>query len=230
MNSTPRIELKNAIGDKAYFTEKNLNKADIDCHEIKDAINVRDNSALSKYDAVFLIDYVIQIHHGFVKKNATTIYNLAQKVAYRHSHEHDELKKFNEVAFFFFHHLLNQMSNEEQDLFPYLRQTIRETKYHGKIDNSALQSLKEKIQLQQAEHKRSFNYLKIFREVTSDYEMPFDACYHYKSLFEKMKELEHDLTRHFYLEDDILFPKVLAPQEEPDTNLSNKREKVIVAK
>ena len=73
-----------------------------------------------------------------------------------------------------------------------------------------MQCLKEKIQLQQNEHEKSFNYLKVFREITNDYEIPVDACWYYMSLFEKMKELEHDLTLHFYLEDDILFPNAIA--------------------
>ena len=122
------------------------------------------------------------------------------------------------------------MSKEEQNLFPYLGQTIREIKYSGKNDNATLQSLKEKIQLQQAEHKKSFNYLKIFRVITRDYEISSDACNHYKSLFEKMKELEYDLTRHFYLEDEILSAKLIALQQEPDTILFKKKGKDIIVK
>jgi regulator of cell morphogenesis and NO signaling len=230
MNAMPLIRSKNAISNKAYFTGRTLNAMDINCNEIKEAINARDNTKFSKYDIDFIIDYIVNMHHDFAKNNTIAIYNLIQKVAYRHSHQHKELKKFNEVAFFFFHDLLNQMSKEEQNLFPYVRQTIREIKYNGKNDNATLQSLKEKIQLQQAEHKRSFNYLKKFREITSDYEIPFDACNHYKSLFEKMKELEYDLTEHFYLEDDILFVKVIALQQEPDTNLFKKMGKDTIVK
>jgi regulator of cell morphogenesis and NO signaling len=222
MNAMPLIKSKNAISNKAYLTEKALTIRDVDCTEIKDAIHARDNTKLSKYDIDFLIDYIVKIHHDFTKKNTITIYNLTQKVAYRHSHQHKELKKFNEVAFFFFHDLLNQMTKEEQNLFPYIRQTIREIKYNGKNNNTTLQSLKEKIRLQQAEHKKTFNYLKKFREITSDYQNPFDVCHHHKSLFEKMKALEFDLTGHFYLEDNILLEKLIALQQEPGTNLLKK--------
>lgn len=45
------------------------------------------------------------------------------------------------------------MLKEEENLFPYLR----EVKYNGKNDNAALQSLKQKIQLQKTEHEKSFN-------------------------------------------------------------------------
>ena len=215
MNTMPLIKLKNAVGNEAYLTAKTFNTIDIDCNEMDNASHCEsDNTKFNKYDTDFLIDYIIQTHHAFANKNAIIIYNLTQKVVYRHSHEHNELKKFNEVAFFFFHDLLNQMLNEEQNLFPYLSQTIREIKYNGKNDNATMQSLKEKIQLQQTEHKKSFNYLKVFRQITNDYCIPLDACNHYKSLFEKMKELEHDLTLHFHLEDDILFRNAIADDKE----------------
>jgi regulator of cell morphogenesis and NO signaling len=213
MNTMPLIKLKYAVGNET-LTSKTLYATDIDYNEIKDAIyNESDKTKFNKYDTNFLIDYITKTHHAFAKKNAVIIYNLTQKVAYRHSHEHNELRKFNEVAFFFFQDLLNQMLKEELNLFPYLEQTIN-IKRGGKSENATLQSLKEKIQWQKTEHEESFNYLKIFREITNDYELPSDACNHYKSLFEKMKELEHDLTLHFYLEDDILFRNAVTDDKE----------------
>jgi regulator of cell morphogenesis and NO signaling len=215
MNTMQLIKLKNVVANEAYLTSKILNTTDTDCNETKNAIYEESNNAkFSKCDTDFLIDYIIKTHHAFAKKNAIIIYNLTQKVAYRHGHEHKELKKFNEVAFFFFQDLLNQMLREELNLFPYLGQTIRNIIHAGKNDEATLQYLKEKIQLQQAEHEKSFNYLKMFREITSDYQIPVDACNHYKSLFEKMKELEHDLTMHFYLEDNILFRNAIADNKE----------------
>lgn len=213
MNTMQLIKLKNVVDNEAYLTVKNLSTMDIG--KTKDAIHDEsENTKFNRYDTNFLIDYIIKTHHAFAKTNAITIYNLTQKVAYRHSHEHNELKRFNEVAFFFFQDLLNQMLKEEENLFPYLRQTIREIKYNGKNDNAALQSLKQKIQLQKTEHEKSFNYLKIFREITNNYQAPPDACWYHMYLFEKMKALEQDLTMHFYLEDNILFRNAMADDKE----------------
>lgn len=202
MNTIQLINLKNTVSAENYFTAKNLNDADISCHEINDATNRRNNN---KLNAEVLIDYIIKTHHAFAKKSTIAIYNLTQKVTYRHSEKHVELKKFNEIAFLFFHHLLNQMLKEEQSLFPHVRQTMSELKYQGKNNNAIIQPLKEKLQLQQAELQKSFDYLKTFREITNDYKLPPDACSYYTSLFDKMKELESDLVIHFHLEADILF-------------------------
>ncbi len=202
MDTIRLINLKNTVSAENHFTAKGLNNADIRRHAINDAAHSRNNN---KLDAEILIDYIIKTHHAFAKKNTIAIYNLAQKVAYRHSENHVELKKFNEIAFLFFHDLLNQMLKEEESLFPYVRQTMSEIKHHAKNNSTTLQPLKEKLQLQQAEHQKSFDYLKVFREITNDYKLPPDACSYYTSLFDKMKELERDLIIHFHLEDDILF-------------------------
>lgn len=160
-----------------------------------------------KWETDFLVDYIIKTHHDFAKKKAITIYTLAQKVSYRHGDNHPELLTFIKIMFMFLHDLLNQMSKEEQSIFPYIRQAAKDKRY-SKI-NSGLQSLKEKIKCLQDEHAKIFINLKALRQVTNNYGIPSDACNSYTVLFEIMKELEYDLTIHFYLEDNFLFPNVL---------------------
>lgn len=202
MKTRPLIKIENTVDDEIYIVSNSLNEADIDCNKIKTAID--------KCDADVIIAYIIKTHHAFTKKSAVIIYDLLQKVAYRHSDQHRELKKLNENAFFFFQDLLNQMLKEEQELFPSIRQAVKNIEQHNRTGNNALHSLEKNIKLQQLKHEQSLNYLKDFREITNDYEIPPDACNHYKSLFKKMKELEHDLKLHFYLEDDVLFDNAMA--------------------
>lgn len=205
MKTRQLINLKNTFNTENFLATKAVNDAAISSSEIRDAIHNRKNNMECKLDADVLIDYIIKTHHAFATKNTVIIYNLMQKVAYRHSEKHNELKKFSEVAFLFFHGLLNQMLKEEQTVFPYVRQAINAIKQHEKNNSFIRRCLKENLQLQQAEHQKCFEYLKAFREITHDYEIPPDACSYYISLFEKMRELERDLIIHFYLEDNILY-------------------------
>ena len=172
-------------------------------------LNQSPGNGLGKWETDFLIDYIIKTHHDFAKKNAVIIYNLAQKVAYRHSDNHPELLTLNKIIFLFLHDLLNQMSKEEQSIFPYIRQTAKDKIYAEKY-NSIPQSLKGKIKLLHNEHAKAFTYLKVLRQVTNNFRIPSDACNSYNALFEKIKELEDDLNMHFHLEDDILFPNAIA--------------------
>jgi len=235
MNTISFTETESAVANKRHHELGSLKDKDIDLNQIKTEITGEDGNEFyvntesaksvlqpfkvfnpiskddfSKWKTDFLVDYIIKTHHDFAKKNAVIIYTLAQKVAYRHSNSHPELLTLNKIIFLFLHDLLNQMKEEEQFLFPRIRQTVNDIKYAEEInDKSILQSLKEKIKLLQNEHAKVFTYLTALRQATNNFGIPSDACNSYKALFEKMKELEDDLNIHFHLEDDILFPNAL---------------------
>jgi len=205
MNTIQLINLKNA-GDEAYFTSNISNEAAIGSIDNKNKISSDCTVAeFNKRDTDLLIDYIIKTHHAFAKTNSIIIYNLTQKAVYRHSDHHPELKKFCEVAFLFFQNLLNQLLKEELYLFPAIRQAANHSKLTSTNNDVALQALKENIKLQQNEHKKSLEYLKVLRQLTNNYRIPADCSKSYKSLLQKMKEFEDDLKVHFHLENNILF-------------------------
>lgn len=201
-----KTEVTGEDGNKCYVSTKDA-KSVLQPLKVFKPISRND---FDKWETDFLVDYIIKTHHNFAKKNAVTIYTLAQKVAYQHSNNHPELLTLNRIIFLFLHDLLNQMSNEEQSLFPYIRQTTNDKKYAKINDNNISKLLKEKIKSLQNEHKKSLIYLKVIRQVTNNFRIPSDACNSYSTLFEKIKELEDDLSIHFHLEDDILFPNAIA--------------------
>jgi len=215
MNTLSLIKPGNVFDNEMYLTTSALSKSDIEGHDEKNTFGERDSmTSFDKYPANFLIDHIIKTHHAFARKNTVIIYNLLQKVAYRHSDQHSELKKFSEVAFFFFQDLLNQMLKEEEDFFPYIRQTVKHLEHSEKPSRSTSNYFEERMKLQQMEHSKSFTYLNVFREITNDYQIPPDACWYYMSLFEKMQQLEQDLKVHFHLEDSVLFDKVIDADNE----------------
>ena len=168
---------------------------------------------LGDMETGFLIDYIIKTHHDFAKKKSVIIYTLAQKVFYRYSNTHPELLTINNIIFLFLHDLLNQMKEEEQFLFPYISQAAIDLKYGEKNDDNILQSLMWKRKLLQNNHEKAFTYLNALRQVTNNFDIPSDCSNSYKALIETIKELEDDLSLHFYREDDFLFPNGLLIKE-----------------
>ncbi|KAA9040523.1 hypothetical protein FW778_00275 [Ginsengibacter hankyongi] len=210
----PALEfLKNEDTDlsqiKTDITQKNGNEFYVNAESVKSvsqpfkAFRPFSRNNFGKWETDFLIDYIIKTHHNFAKKNAVIIYNLAQRAFYHHSNTHPELLTLNKIIFLFLHDLLNQMKEEEQFIFPCIRQTANDIKYAEINDASISQSLKEKIKLLENERAKAFTYLKTLRKVTNDFGIPADACDSYKTLIEKMKELEDNLNMHFYLEDHL---------------------------
>jgi len=199
-------EITGKNGNEFFFNTEHLDSG-LRLFDMFKSISGKD---FGKWETDVLVDYIIKTHHGFAKKSAVIIYNLAQKVTYRHCDNHPELRALSEVIFLFLHDLLNQMLKEERSIFPYIIQKEKHREYPGITDNNSAQSLKEKIQWLQNETGKAFAYLKVVRQLTNNFTIPSDACHSYNALFEKIKELEDDLNLHFHLEVDILFPNAIA--------------------
>ncbi|HWH62669.1 MAG TPA: hemerythrin domain-containing protein [Ginsengibacter sp.] len=228
MNTIPFTETESAVANERHYDLEILKNKGIDLNQIKTEITGENSNesvksvlqpfkvfkptsgnGFGKGQTDFLIDYIIKTHHEFAKKSAAVIYNLAQKVTYRHCDNHPELLTLNKIIFLFLHDLLNQMKEEEQFIFPRLRQKANAIKYTIINDTCISQSLEGEIKVLQNEHAKSLMYLKTLRQVTNNFGTPSDACNSYKTLFEKIKELEDDLNIHFHLEDDFLFSNAL---------------------
>lgn len=161
-----------------------------------------------------LLDYIIVIHHQFVRKNAVTIYDLAQKVSYRHGEAHPELNKLVTTMFLFVHDLLNHMAREEQILFPNIKQLLKNNNQSEKGMYTTFGLIKEWVWIMQQEHQSVCKNLKFLNELTNNYSIPPDACDSYRSLFRLMQEFEAGFLMLMQIENNILFPKALVEDGE----------------
>lgn len=175
-----------------------------------------------KWDLDKLTDYIINTHHRYAKENAVIICNLAHEVLNHHSQNHPELPKLASSIFLFLHDLLNHMMKEEQILFANIRQLIKKRRIPGTAIYTTFGFIRDSVRLMQKEHKIAGEDLRYFRKLTNDYTLSAESCKSYRYLFEKMKEFEDDLLLHVHLENDILFPKAIAADEETDENIKFK--------
>jgi len=163
-----------------------------------------------------LIDYISCSHHQFTRKKSVAIYDLAQKVAYRHSENHPELEELVTAMFFFLHDLLNHMMREEQILFPNIKQLLKNKNRSQKGTYTTFGLIKEWVRLMQKEHQSAYKSFKLFNEITNNYSIPQDACSSYKSLFRLMKEFEAGFLILVDIEDNFLFTRAVLEDEVRD--------------
>ena len=188
-----------SVAMKRLPAEKNIS-----CEEIEDL------------DLSSLIDHITGTHHQFTKEKAVTIYDLAQKVAYRHSENHPELAELVSAMFFFLHDLLNHITREEQILFPNIKQLLKNKKRSKKGTYTTFGLIKEWVRLMQKEHQSACKSFKLFNELTNNYSIPQDACSSYKSLFRLMKEFEAGFLMLVGIENNILFTRAVLEDEVHD--------------
>ena len=59
------------------------------------------------------------------------------------------------------------------------------------------------------EHDTVGDMLRQIRELSSNFEVPLDACISYRTLYEALEGFERDLHTHIHLENNLLFPRAV---------------------
>ena len=193
--------------------DKKINIKDVELELEK--INSTTKSASQNYNEWsldFLVDYIMNTHHKYVKSSLPLILEYTAKVAKVHGKEHIEVitiyDLFKEAA----EELNSHMMKEENVLFPYIKQLVSEK--NSINEGCSFGTIKNPIRMMEHEHDVVGNIFKTIRELSSDYTPPEDACTTYKLSYKKLEEFENDLHQHIHLENNILFPKSIKLESE----------------
>lgn len=152
------------------------------------------------WDIDFLSDYIKNVHHRYVREKGPIIQELAHKVADVHAQQHPELVNLSQELDAFLDDLYHHLDKEEKQLFP-------ATKNEQELTSKQVDQL---IQFLISEHEDTGKELQQLRKITQNYTLPANACNSYTSLFSQIESFESDLLQHIHLENNILFPKLLA--------------------
>lgn len=184
--------------------EIGLSKQDVNAELDKVTEQVNNNLDFTNWEPSFLVDYIINQHHSFVRNNRPIITELSEKVSSKHGGRQPELvvinKKVNELLC----ELIIHMKKEEAILFPYIKQL-------GTINNmsTAFDTIQDPIWVMERDHETAGELMYDIRKLANNYELPENACNSYKLLMYKLEEFENDLFTHVHLENNILFPKAI---------------------
>ncbi|MDP2454985.1 MULTISPECIES: DUF2249 domain-containing protein [unclassified Kaistella] len=162
-----------------------------------------------KWDLDFLIDYIVNTHHRYIKDNAENLNDLAIKVAEHHGDGHQELNRLSTLMYHFLQDLIDNTVREEEVLFPVIKQIVAKKRDAETEITYKVGSLQDPINVLRKDHEIAIADLSFFRTLTNDYTLPADACSSYQYLFQKIKEFEADLQTHIHLENNFLFPKAI---------------------
>jgi regulator of cell morphogenesis and NO signaling len=196
--------------------EEASKKAGISESELCSALRLTDLEPIApdrdfaKWDLDKLADYIVDIHHRYVRDNAAILLDIARKVAGHHGKNHPELLEMDNRVRRSLHDLLAHMEKEEKHLFPAIRHLADLEKSHERTGKAQFQFIRYAVEKMQNEHSTCGEDLRHFRLLTNNYTLPEGACTSYKFLFDKLQEFETDLQQHIHLESNILFPRAVA--------------------
>ncbi len=195
---------------KEACAEKGLDVAAVE-HELQQADKTENFRPLpyNDWNLDFLVDYIINTHHSYIRKNLPDIRTYADKVMRVHGDFHPELIKIRQLVEAVNSELTAHMSKEEQILFPYIKKLAYVQSGSQKFEKNPFGTVKDPINMMEMEHEVVGNYLEEMRKISKDYHLPEDACASYSLLYRMLDEFEDDLHMHIHLENNILFPKAL---------------------
>jgi regulator of cell morphogenesis and NO signaling len=166
------------------------------------------NQNFSEWNLGFLVDYIVNAHHQYVKKAMPVIFEYTQKVARVHGANHPEAVEIANVFEEIVNEMTQHMMKEEEILFPYIKKLTLSQDTAIKPP-AAFGSVQNPIRMMEHEHEDVGNLIKRINLLSSSYNPPSDACTTFRLSYAKMKEFEEDLHQHMHLENNILFPKAI---------------------
>lgn len=154
-----------------------------------------------------LCSYIVEKHHGFLRRELPRLHAMAQRVATVHGGHTPALVEVAEVFAAMAEELDSHMMKEEQILFPAVAAMSR--------GENGFMPLDGPIACMLHEHDDAGQALARMRELTGGFEAPPEACNTYRALFAGLLDLESDLHRHIHLENAVVFPQALAYGQHP---------------
>lgn len=162
----------------------------------------------------FLIDYIINNHHQYIRRMIPLIAEHGEKAAVAHGENHPELLKISEIFAVIYKDLRQHMLKEEQILFPFIKQIVQIKENNGQTEKPYFGSVQHPIQMMETEHENAGDGFNEINQLSKNYKIPTDACPTYSAFYNALMEFEKDLHKHIHLENNILFPKAIALENE----------------
>ena len=195
-------------GGKQLFSDA-CNEKSIDPVELENEIQkiaqepVNEFMNFKNWDPVFLSEYIVNTHHKYVLKNLPELVFYTRKIANVHGDNHTELIEVAELFEKINTELLQHLKNEEEVLFPAIKEVIKS----GSLEAKAI--ISSELKKMTWEHKFAGTVMDEINRITKGYIVPEDGCNTYRVAFKMLEQFEDDLHTHVHLENNILYPKAL---------------------
>jgi len=186
--------------------------------ELEEATRSRSISSLidfTEWDLSFLIEYLLNVHHKYLKTSLPAMQSLLKNFVAEHEKKFPYLLQL-EQQFQQLDRLLHtSMTREENEIFPYLRQIAHAHKHKEPYAKLFIRTLRKPVEEAFFKgHTAIMTTLFIIRKQTQSYTTPENVCLNHKVVIAKLKEIDEDLAQHIFIEESILFPKLLQMEKD----------------
>ncbi len=184
--------------------------------ELEEALAEKNNGGIDfkTFPLDLLADYIEKTHHRYVEQKIGEITPFLRKIVQVHGMNHPELMEIERLFLASAGDLSAHMKREELMLFPYIRSLVTTQLGGGSRPEHPIGTAAAYIAEMEKDHDAEGERFRAISALTGQYIPPADACTTYRVTFSMLEEFEEDLHRHIHLENNILFPKAVALEEQ----------------
>lgn len=157
-----------------------------------------------KWTSSFLVDYIVNNHHSYVREAIPQLEILLDKVCSAHGADSHELLQIRDYFLELAAELTDHMNKEEIVLFP----ALKRLEANDVAENPLHTMVMAPIAAMEHEHDSAGNLIKGIRQLSGNYTPPEFACPTFRATYKRLQEFDNDLMNHIHLENNILFKRV----------------------
>lgn len=165
------------------------------------------------WDLGFLIDYIVNAHHSYLRKYLPQINGHLSTLVNKHSGKYPQLKELELEFMIMKKELEEHILKEENVLFPYIKNLVNLEITKSEFSVPPFGSIENPISVMEREHSEAGQSLENIKTLTHNF-LPEDSfCNTHKITYKELEDLYKDLHKHIHLENNILFPKAKKLEE-----------------
>lgn len=161
-----------------------------------------------------LIAHIVGKHHAYCREELARLEQLLRTVVHTHGDCHPELRRIQAIFIKMETDLKQHLLKEEQTLFPMIVRMEEARNRQAALPKLPFGTIANPIRMMILEHDTGDHELDDIRKLSSDYAVPADADADYRALLQGLQRFEQDMKQHVFLENDRLFPRAIALEQE----------------
>lgn len=167
-----------------------------------------------------IISFILKNYHLPLKKNILDINEMIYKLGVDYGNKHSVILRVVELFKQFKAQLDHHINEEETVIFPAIIKFERELNI-GTLKDDFICDLVERNDKMVNEHKEFHSYLESILELLNSYNLDEDKMKWLKVLKWKLKDFLHELIKHAWLEDTVLFAETSWLRDRLKSKLKN---------
>lgn len=191
---------------------KGLNEVSV-LEELSECYNHFHDSSAWPVD--FLIDYLVNILHPYIRKNLPVVQHYVGKFIASHGHKYPSLLDLQGIINDLQLNVISQINYESATLFPYIRRILYASVHHEVYGKYLIKTLHNISPLDlEKHHALSSKLMSQIGSVTNSFEVNDKMCQTQKVMLKKLHEFTDQLAEYISIEKKYLIPVTVKMEKE----------------